>query len=124
MKKIPIISLFVLVFGIVTAWAQCEERGSIKFPRGQSSAVVTGRIGRARSVCYKVRAREGQELSLSLVPPLGGATFTVGSETYDAEPLVEDVTTWRGDLSDGRDYFISVSAPRSGTTFVLKVTIR
>ena len=124
MKKIPIVSLFVLVFGIVTAWAQCEERGSIKFPRSQSSAVVTGRIGRAKSVCYKLRAREGQELTATLTSSGRDVTFSVVPDIYDSDTIVEQATSWRGELTSGNNYFISISAPRAGAAFTLKVTIR
>src|SRR5690349_13679246 len=119
-------AFLVLVVAASAAWAQCSR---IRFARGRTTAVINGKVGPKKSVCYKLHAREGQHMTAHLTSPDKRARFSVGPDEYDAEMIqgAEDVTDWEGDLSSNSgagDFLIFVAAPRAGATFTLEVTIR
>lgn len=125
MKKL-IAALLTLIIGATGVWAQCSR---IRFARGRTTTVINGRVGAKKSACYKLHAREGQQLTVHLTSPDRRARFSVGPDEYDADMLKDanDVTDWEGKLSSNSgsgDFLIFVEAPQAGETFTLEVTIR
>ena len=126
MKRRAVALLCLLLLGASTAWAQCREGGSIRFPRGRTSTVIKGRVTAARAVCYKFRARPGQRLIAHLTSPGKRARFSLLPDAFDTEEIVSDTSDWEGELdgSYGNDYILSVYLPKGSDTFTLEVTIR
>lgn len=70
----------VLALSLATAFtASADEVRTevVKFDAGQSSAVITGKISGRESVVYKVNARAGQFLTVSLRPDNQSAEYNI-----------------------------------------------
>ena len=91
----------------------------IKFERGKTSAVITGKITGRESVVYKLNARDGQFLKASLVPGKESADFNIyipgrkpGDEALFASAMVEG-REYLGQLYKTGDHSISVFLNRN-----------
>jgi hypothetical protein len=127
MKKISAtIFLALLMLGATQVRADCSR---IKFARGRTTAVLSGRIGPKKVMCYTLHAREGQHMTAHLTSPDKLARFSIVPDGYDADFLErgKDVTDWDGELgsaSGAGDFIIFIEAPRAGSTFTFEITIR
>ena len=121
-KVAAAVALALLLFA-TNAWAQCRSQ-RVQFPRGRTTAVLKGRVTATRNVCYELRARSGQRMTVRLVSPHKGAKFGVMPPGFDREPVAEGVTNWEAELDEGGDYAISINVPRGTATYTLEVTIR
>ena len=90
----------------------------VKFERGKSSAVITGKITGHESVIYKLNAKDGQYLMVSLRPDNQSADFNIyipGRNPGD-EALFTSATGGReylGQLDKTGDHSISVFLNRA-----------
>jgi len=112
---------------VATLPASADETRTkvVKFERGKSSAVLTGKITGRESVIYKLNAREGQFLKVSLRPDKQSADYNIyipGRGPGD-EALFTSATGGReylGQLYKTGDHSISVflnrAAARRGET--------
>ena len=105
----------------------------VKFERGKSSAVISGKITGRESVIYKLNARDGQFLKVSLVPDKESADFNIyipgrkpGDEALFASAMVEG-REYLGQLYKTGDHSISVflnrNAARKGVTANYKLHV-
>ena len=127
MRKLIFLLFFTLAVSASTVWSQCRSAGSIKFPRGQSTATVAGKISSARAVCYKFQARTGQTLTASLLSPGGRVRFSIIPDAFDIDDEVTgDTTNWQGKLdgSYGDEYIVSIHVPKGSDTYSFKITIK
>ena len=85
----------------------------IRFPRGRTSATMTGKVGTGERVCYFARARQGQTLTATVSSRSGRvAIFESGETSYS---YVIEVS---GDQS------VCVDNLSRATTYTLTVSIR
>lgn len=105
-----------------------QDGGRIRFKRGESSAVVNGKIKNGNQVTYIVGAKAGQTMNVevtdggdnndvvfSIIAPNGQPAGDEG-DVYHAE--------WRGELPKTGDYKIEFSAIEStNTNFTFYVSI-
>ncbi len=127
MRKLVAALAIALTLGASNVWAQCREAGPIRFERGRTTGVVKGRVTSARNVCYTVRARAGQRMTVHVTSPGKRVRFNVAGVGDGDVAQIEgayDVTDWEGELTFGDDYVISVGVPKGADTFTLEVTIR
>ncbi len=110
MKRVAVGLMIALFLNISLASANCVER-RIQFARGQSSAVLTGRVSANKGVCYKLRVREGQRMTVRLTSPGRRARLLVTPDDYDAEPLALEVTEWEGELQSANESADTLVAP-------------
>jgi hypothetical protein len=128
MRKIIITIVFTLCLLIASA-TQAQQCQRITFQRGQTSAVVKGQVSAARSVCYKLHARNGRRLIAHLTSPDRRVRFSISPDYYDADFLARgyNVTDWDGELESpaGDDFMIMVtlSAKKITDTYTLEVNI-
>lgn len=130
----PLFALLVLLcLALVAAQAQVDwettthDRGQIRFARGQSSAVVRGRITRADRDQYLIRARAGQVMTVRL----DAADARMGFDVYvttglEALPVTEAdrlQREWSGRLPEGDEYYINVLTPGAGGPYSFEVRI-
>lgn len=120
MKKLLITMAFVLLFGASEAWAQCKD---IRIPRGRTSTSVKS-LTTKNYVCYRIRARSGQKITLHLSSPDKRVTFSLTQDYYDADFTAESVRDWEGGVGDVDAYLVSVGGGKTGSAFTLEVTIR
>lgn len=94
---------------------------TILFKRGTSSAVVRNQIRRGQLHWYKVRAVEGQEMTVML-RTRGRTSFTL----YTPDSPVEDadgVVEWRGTLPQSGEYLIQIATDTT-SAYTLEVWIK
>src|SRR4051812_37183912 len=104
MKKILIILSFVVLFGASEASAQCRD---IRIARGRISTAIKG-VTTKNFVCYRLRARAGQTITLHLASPDKRVKFSMTQDYFDADFTAEDVRDWEGGVGDVDAYLISV----------------
>lgn len=103
-----------------TAWTQCHD---IRIPRGQISTVVNGLTIR-KYICYRVRARPGQLITLHLTSPDPKVKFSLNEDYYDSDFTAEDVRDWQGEVGNVNAYLMMVGGGRIGSRFKIELTIR
>jgi|GEM_PF-5342720 len=94
---------------------------SVRFRPGTSSAVLRNTIRVGQLHWYKVRAREGQEMTVML-RTRGRTSFTL----YTPDSPVEDadgVDEWRGLLPQSGEYLIQVATDDTAA-YTLEVWVR
>lgn len=96
---------------------QCKSR-QVKFERGGSSVVLRGRLEPCDGRVYKLRARQGQKMSVVLLPAENDVVFWVfGKKPSERHALVLEgihrngVTDWTGELRFSGDYEIRLGRP-------------
>jgi hypothetical protein len=94
---------------------------SVRFRPGTSSAVMRNTIRAGQLHWYKVRAREGQEMTVMLRTK-GRTSFTL----YTPDSPIEDadgVLEWRGELPQSGEYLIQVATDNTAA-YTLEVWIK
>lgn len=109
------------------ATPQQPER-AIRFERGATSVVVPGALARGQLVRYRVRAREGQRMTVRVRSEENNAVFQLhGPRRTGPLPGArdgDDARRWSGRLPASGEYRIVVGATRGGAEFDLHVSIR
>lgn len=126
--SIATIILLLLLSSAATIWGQ-QVTKRLQFPRGRTTAVVTGRTNAHGGVVYLLRARKGQHMTVHVTSPKKDVSFQISpvySEEENPDPLEGAVkaTDWEGDLPDTSEYSILVSTDTGTDTYTLEVTIR
>ena len=117
------IFLLTLMWGVTTVQAQCAGPRRVTFQPGVNSTTIKGMVPASKAVCYELRARAGQRMTVQLASTAKGVLFTVIPEGYDVEPLAHDIDTWESVLDATGTYTISVHGPRAGSAFTLDISL-
>lgn len=117
------IFLVTLAWGAAGVMAQCAGTKRVMFPPGLGSTVIKGTLPLSKAVCYELRARAGQRITVQVSSPTKGVLFTVIPEGYDVEPLAQDLDSWESVLDATGNYTISVHAPHAGAAFTLDISL-
>jgi hypothetical protein len=129
MKRLVVALLTLLLLIAPSAWAQKR----VKFPPGRTTVVLKGKTtggpsesGGMNPVSYKLRAREGQQMTLHLTSAKKNAVFGLYAPGMDLVEGAQSVADWSGTLPKTGDYEIIVFPQDevTNTTFTLEVTIR
>jgi hypothetical protein len=118
---------FSLLLFTVGAAAQGGKVKRVKFPRGRTTAVLTGAVVRGTQDRYILGAREGQRMTVHITSREKNAVFVVLGPDATALPGAEegsDATDWAGTLPVPGDYSIWIGPTRGNATYTLEVTIR
>lgn len=125
--KSLVFSLFLFLLFCVGANAQCREAGTIRVPKGQTTATVSGSLTAAKAVCYKFRGKAGQAVSAVLSSPNKSMRFSIVPDAFDVDDEeTGDTTSWTGKLSGnyGDKYIVSIHTSKSSGSYVLKMTFK
>ena len=106
----------------------------VRFPKGASGTIVTGKIVGGKTVSYLVGAKTGQTISVKIVSSSSGGGGAVNNDVF-FEVIAPDGNrlggnermdeTWSRKLRKSGDYVIWVSADEAGNTdFKFQVSIR
>ncbi len=120
MKRLLLLSSFVLIVGVSEAWGQCKD---IRIPRGQISTTLKG-LSKKTNDCYRLRARAGQKIILHLAAADKRVTFSLSEDSYDADFTAQNVRDWEGETGNVDAYLISVGGGKRGAAYTLEVTIK
>ncbi len=125
-KKIMLAATFALLFiGFSTVQTNAQDKQinyNVRFAKGKSSAVYKKRIPRGTSHIYKLRAREGQNMTVILTT--GNQTsFTVYSTNSGVLEGADGETMWRGMLDDTGEYQIVIGTDKTAN-YTLEIFIK
>ncbi|MDT5268792.1 MAG: hypothetical protein QOH49_978 [Acidobacteriota bacterium] len=95
---------------------------TIRFARGRTTAVVKDTVKLCTSHEYRLRARQGQTMSMHLAT--GKRTsFTLLTPSGDTVGDADGVKDWSGELMDNGEYVINIGTDATAA-YTLEVTIR
>ncbi len=126
------VSLSTLALGtllVVATTASSMQRTlvrRVRFPQGQTTAILKGSIVNDQMNQYHLNARAGQTISVHVTSPKGKAQFDLypRDDRGAMDASAEDVKSFKGKLPQSGDYVISVYATGGNTRYTLEVTIR
>jgi hypothetical protein len=134
MKSLITFAATILMGAALPAFADETHTHQIHFPKGKSQTTVTGKITGGDSIIYKLNAKDGQFLKVSLIPDKESADYNIyipGRGPGD-EALFTSAAggrSYTGQLYKTGDHSISVflnrNAARKGVTanFKLEVSV-
>lgn len=94
----------------------------ITFKRGASSAVIKKRIRKGTSHQYRIRVREGQEMTVILTT--GKMTsFTISNQTDGIIEGADGETMWKGMITRSGDYYIEIGTDATAN-YALEVYVK
>lgn len=125
MKRLVIAASVSLLFA-ANAYAQCRAAAParVSFERGKASAEVNGEMPIKGDACYTLRARAGQQMSVSLSSVHDYARFNLFPPSKD-HTIAHETSEWSGVLPETGDYTIALY-PRTNDeagSFTLYVSI-
>lgn len=118
---------FLLLLVAANAFAQCHtgSPARVQFVRGSSTATVDGVMQIKGDACYTLRARAGQQMTVTLTSAHDFARFNVFPPSKD-HTIARETTEWSGVLPETGDYVIAIY-PRTNDeagSFTLDVSVR
>lgn len=123
MRRVLAFVVIAALLCAADAGAQCESK-RVKFQRGATTAALRGKVSASRAVCYGLRARAGQRMSVRLTSTSKTVRLVVTPPGFDREPLVSKVTNWEGVLEEDGDYSISITVPKGSDFYTFEVTVQ
>jgi hypothetical protein len=100
-----------------------EQR--IQFARGSHSATVRGRVRQDKAVLYKVSAKAGQSMAITLDGDAKTRFDLSGPKDESGQSMASGETEWTGRLPDDGAYKILVmTEDRVDAPYTLTVTIK
>ncbi len=116
----------LLVLGTTALSMQRTLVRRVRFPRGQTTAILKGSIVNDRMNQYLLNARAGQTMSVHLTSPKGKAFFDLypRNDRGAMPDSAEDAKDFEGKLPQSGDYVISVYSEDGNTRYTLEVSIR
>jgi len=130
MKRVSLLVIVGMLFIAGTVWAKTIR---VKFPPGRTTVVLKGRTtggpsesGGMDPITYRLRAKQGQTMTLHLTSAKKNAVLGVWAPGMDPINVGQDVSDWSGQLPKSGDYEISVwpKDEKTNTTFTLEITVR
>ncbi len=100
-----------------------EQR--VRFARGANSSTVRGRVRQDKAVLYKVGAKAGQSMEVTIDGDSKTRFDLSGPKDKNGQSLASGETEWSGTLTDDGDYKIFViTDDRVDAPYTLTVTIK
>lgn len=96
-------------------------RKRIRFPKGESSATVSGAVVRGDRDVYTLGAKADQTMNLSISSTEANAVFKLVDP--NGNTLAEDVTSWSDTLPLSGEYQVYVGGTRGNASYTLQVSI-
>lgn len=111
MRKFIVLSFFLLTFCIFSFETIAQDRMTvdrrITFNRSANSAVIKKQIRKGTSHQYRIRAKEGQNMTVILTT--GKRTsFTISNLNQGTLEGADGETMWRGMLTETGEYYILI----------------
>lgn len=125
-RKFIVLSLFLLTLFVFSSDVKAQDKMTIDqritFKAGASSAVVKKQIRKRTSHQYRIRAREGQEMTVILTT--GKRTsFTISNLTDGIIEGADGETMWKGMIGRTGDYYILIGTDATAN-YTLEVFIK
>ena len=125
-KSFIVLSIFQLTLFVFSFEANAQDRMTvdqrITFKNGANSAVVKKQIKKGTSHQYRIRANEGQEMSVILTT--GKRTsFTISYLTDGIIEGADGETMWKGMITRSGDYYILIGTDATAN-YTLEVFVK
>lgn len=125
-RRFFVLSFFLLMLCVFSSEINAQDRTTIdqqiRFQAGKSSAVIRKQIRKGTSHQFRLRAREGQNMTVML--KTGKQTsFTVYSPTTGIIEGADGETMWRGMLNESGEYLIIIGTDVTAN-YTLEVWIK
>ena len=95
----------------------------VQFPRGGTSAIVSGKVSPGFGDTYLVNARAGQKMIVNLTRAGRSISFMVISPGA-RQSLIDRAKTWTGVLPESGEYHVLVDTDERGGTYTLSIAVR
>jgi hypothetical protein len=95
----------------------------VRFARGETSAIVTGKVTLGFGDAYTVGARAGQTMTVQLGKAAKSVTFSIMTPGAK-QILIDRATKWTDALPEAGDYRILVGADERGGAYTMTISIR
>ncbi len=119
--SVLLFTLFVFSFDI-SAQDRMTVNQKITFKRGASSAIIKKQIRKGTSHQYRIRASEGQEMTVIL--NTGKRTsFTISNLTDGIIEGADGETMWKGLITRSGDYYIQIGTD-ANANYTLEVYVK
>jgi hypothetical protein len=108
LKRLATVAPVVLLFA-VNAFGQCRTGtpARVQFVRGSSMATVDGVMQIKGDACYTLRARAGQQMTVTLTSAHDFARFNVFPPSKD-HTVAHETADWSGVPPEMGDYVIAI----------------
>lgn len=121
-----VLSFFLLTWCVFSYNAQAQDRMTvdqrITFKRGTNSAIIKKQIRRGTSHQYRIRVREGQNMTVILTT--GKRTsFTISNLMDGIIEGADGETMWRGIVNRSGDYYILIGTDATAN-YTLEVYVK
>jgi hypothetical protein len=134
MKSLPLLTTIALCAAVIPAMADKTHTERVQFAAGKSSATLAGKVAGADTVLYKLNAKDGQFLKVSLTTDNESADFNIyipgrgpGDEALFASAMSTQGRAYTGQLYKTGDHSITVflnrNAARKGETANFKLHV-
>lgn len=123
-RKFIVLSFFLLTLFVFSSNAQdrMTVNQKVTFKPGASSAVIKKQIRKGTSHQYRIRAREGQNLTVILTT--GKRTsFTISTLSQGTLEGADGETMWRGMLTETGEYYILIGTDATAN-YTLEIYIK
>lgn len=125
-RKFIVLSSFLSIFSVCLLDLNAQDRmivdQRISFKRGANSAVVKKQIRKGTSHQYRIRANEGQEMTVILTT--GKRTsFTISNLTDGILEGADGETTWRRMVGRSGDYYILIGTDQTAN-YTLEIYVK
>ena len=132
---------FCLTLPSVAVAGSCAAPEAVRFPAGSSRQTIESGVGRGELACWRLRAKAGQTMSVTVTSVEDNAAATIYRPDWrvrrDGDGLVsvrgqtlpaagegDDARTWSGPLPATGEYLVAIGAVRGGADFRLTIAIR
>jgi hypothetical protein len=127
MKKLNVLTALVFIIVLIINTGAQETEKTLKFKKGESSAVVAGSLLRGEEVSYILKANKDQNMVVTISSTENNAVFRIKDRTsryyLDGAGEIDDAIKWQGSLPSDGEYKIIIGGTRGNTEYTLKVYI-
>lgn len=127
MKKLNVLTALVFIIVLIINTGAQDIEKTLKFKKGESSAVVAGSLLRGEEISYILKANKDQNMVVTISSTENNAVFRIKDRTsryyLDGAGEIDDAIKWQGSLPSDGEYKIIIGGTRGNTEYTLQVFI-
>lgn len=127
MKKLNVLTALVFIIVLIINTGAQETEKTLKFKKGESSAVVAGSLLRGEEISYILKANKDQNMVVTISSTENNAVFRIKDRTsryyLDGAGEIDDAIKWQGSLPSDGEYKIIIGGTRGNAEYTLNVYI-
>lgn len=127
MKKLNVLTALVFIIVLIINTGAQETEKTLKFKKGESSAVVAGSLLRGEEISYILKANKDQNMVVTISSTENNAVFRIKDRTsryyLDGAGEIDDAIKWQGSLPSDGEYKIIIGGTKGNAEYTLNVYI-